>query len=740
MSNPNNLKLTMQDNYKYIELHFDQAKQPVFKEVKSKNLVEFGDNNDYPKYLLSLFNESSKHGAIIKGKTNYIFGSGFEFPGQANSQGESWNDILKKCILDDELFGGYYLQIIWNRAKQISDIFHIDYHKVRASKDLSKFYVKNNWRDIKEQIRSYDAYNSNNPFGSQIFFKKQYNSFSDVYPLPSYFQALNYIESDIEVSRHILANAKRGWMGNTLVNLNNGEPPSEEKKGEVERGLLKKFTGSDGRRVVIMFNTSKENAAEIVDLGNTILTKEDFTNINNLIQQEIFAGHQITSSVLFGISTPGALGERNAIRDAYEIFNNTYVSVRQLDFSTTFTKLRNIKGEQGEFKIIPVEPLKFEFTEQIMSQNMTQDEIREIMGREPMDVNTSQNAANVSDNLNALSPLVATKVLEQMTPDEIRALAGLPPTQTAAPTNTLQTGEVTEEVPIAANEAIRNLTGRQYQNVMRIVRNFGNGKLTKEQASLMLKSGFGFTDTDINLFLGIDNDPMTDDVFKFNGEENERLYTEFTNYGDDFDQYEILKTIPIHNRQEFAKQVELNLLEANVLEVLSNNENADEESIAKAIKKSTKEVSAALKSLQEKKVITIKEVDLKKSDILGGRKDIVKRYDINKPPSKVGGKEPTITEVFIRFTYEWRDDIDSSDKNLTTSRPFCKKLYELSAHSKDIIKTSGRTWSMTDIQNMSFRLGYSVLDRCGGWWTEPNGTHSPQCRHQWVANIVKKKA
>jgi hypothetical protein len=154
------------------------------------------------------------------------------------------------------------------------------------------------------------------------------------------------------------------------------------------------------------------------------------------------------------------LGERNAIRDAYEIWNNTYCKYRQQEFDEVFTKLRNMKGEAGEYKLQPVEPLKFEFSEGIMSANLTQDEIREIMGREPLQA-------------------------QEVTADGQLAVTSAQPSIAA---------------PMASNDAIRNLTGRQYQNVMRIVRNFGNGKLTKEQASLMLRSGYGLSDSDINAF------------------------------------------------------------------------------------------------------------------------------------------------------------------------------------------------------------------------------------------------
>lgn len=683
-SNQTNSRLTMDNLYRHIVLNFDIAKQPKFEEKKGKGWVEFGDDNNYPKYLLNLYNESPKHGAIVKSKSQYIYGKGFEVAGLANSMGETWNDIVKKCIKDDELYRGYYLQIIWNRGKKISDIFHIDFQKVRVSKDCEKFYVKNDWTDFKEKPRVYDKFNPNNPVGSQIFYFKEYNPASVVYPLPSYFQGLNMIESDIQVSRHILGMANRQFVASKLIQLNNGDPIGEENKGEVERALLKKFGGHSGQQVVIMFNKSKDNAAEIADLGTTSLTKEDFTNINNLIQQEIFACHQITSAALFGIATPGALGERNAIRDAYEIWNNTYCKYRQQEFDEVFTKLRNMKGEAGEFKLQPVEPLKFEFSENIMSANLTQDEIREIMGREPLNSN-------------------------EVTADGQVAVTGQKPVETPLMTS---------------NDALRNLTGRQYQNVMRIVRNFGNGKLTKEQASLMLRAGYGLSDSDINAFLGVDDDPVTDDeISKFNDQENERLYDAFESCGDDLSEYEIVRSMPLGFADDSVNQ-----LEANIINMIGSDKRVDVDGIAKALKVTVPVVEDTLKSLADRGIISVNITKV-------GADTIIERK-ILKPLGELEGKQPKeVSEVFIRYTYEWRSISNST--NIETSRPFCKKLFKLSAH-KDNPAAGGRTWSMTDIQNLSLKLGYSVLDRCGGWWND-GGVMREQCRHEWVANIVTKK-
>ena len=711
----------MDNNYKHIVLQFDTAQKPKFEEKKGKGYVEFGIENDYPEYLLSLFNESPKHGAIVKGKSIWIYAKGFEDAGQANGS-ESWNEVLRKCVLDDELYRGYYLQVIWNRLKQVSEIYHIEFHKVRVSKDLSKFYVKNDWKDFREKPRCYDAFNVNNPVGSQIFYYKEYNPSSNCYPFPSYYQGLNMIESDIEVSRHILGNAKQGFSGSKLIQLNNGDPLQEEHKGEVERQLLKKFTGHDGKRVVITFNKSKEHSAEILDLGQSMLTKEDFTNVNGLIQQEIYASHQVTSPILFGIKEAGALGGRNEIREAYEIFNNTYISNRQKILETIFTKFRNLKGEIGEFKIQPIDPLKFEFGESIMSQNLTKDEIREILGRDPITSAIKSQAQVISDNINALSPLVANKVLEVMSGDEIRSLAGLAPSVNVQPSVNGQptvdgqpstNGQPNAEAPAQMNEAIRNLSGRQYQNVMRIVRQFGNGKLTKDQATLMLKNGFNFTEDDVNTFLGIDADPLTEDeIQKFSISDDDRLIMEFSKVGEQRDIFQILESKSAKGVDHFAEQKELNQLEANVLDLIGKDKKITPEVLASTLKIDVKVIEETIKGLIEKKLI--------KANISKIGTDQIIEREVMKPPSELEGKNPKTDEILIRYSYEGPKD--------SRNRLFCAQLLTLN-----------RLYSRVDIETISERVGYSVWDRKGGWLTMSDGTHRPECRHEWKVNLVKRK-
>jgi hypothetical protein len=49
-------------------------------------------------------------------------------------------------------------------------------------------------------------------------------------------------------------------------------------------------------------------------------------------------------------------------------------------------------------------------------------------------------------------------------------------------------------------------------------------------------------------------------------------------------------------------------------------------------------------------------------------------------------------------------------------------------------------YTRKEIERLSAILGYSVFDRAGGWWTMPDGEHSPKCRHTWKTNVVVKKS
>lgn len=355
-------------------LSFAEARQPEFKEKRGEGYVQYGDRNDYPIYLVELFNKSAKHNAIVKSKVHYITGNGWKGNDQAETfikkvnRMESLDDLTRKVSLDTELFGGYYLEIIWSVTGQLAEIWHLDYTKVRTNKDNTQFWYKEDWTARDEKPLIYTAFNPNNATGKQILYVKEYRPNMGIYSLPGYFGALNYIESDIEISKHVLGNAQTGFSASKLITLPNGEPSDEEKRN-IEKRFTNRFSGSDGKKFILAFVNDSARKPIIDDLGASDITKEDFNRVDTLIQTNIFSGHQITTPSIFGIAEPGKLGARSEMRDGYEIFKNTYVNSKQMHLEGVFNMLAKYRGvAEPELTIIPTEPIGFEFTENLLKE------------------------------------------------------------------------------------------------------------------------------------------------------------------------------------------------------------------------------------------------------------------------------------------------------------------------------------------------------------------------------------
>jgi len=386
---------------------FAEARQPEFKEKKGEGYIQYGDRNDYPNYLVDLFNKSAKHNAIIKSKVHYISANGWKGSEAAEpfiekvNRMESLNDLTRKVSLDAELFGGYYLEIIFSATGQLSEIWHCDYTKIRTNKDNTQFWYKEEWTDRLEKPQVYPAFNPAIPKGKQILYVKEYRPNMGFYSLPGYFGALNYIESDIEISKHVLGNAQTGFSASKLITLPNGEPSDEEKRN-IEKRFTNRFSGSDGKKFILAFVNDSARKPIVDDLGTSDITKEDFGRVDSLIQTNIFSGHQITTPSIFGIAEAGKLGSRSEMRDGYEIFKNTYVNSKQMHLESVFNMLFKYRGiEEPELSIIPTEPIGFEFSENLLKEIAPKEWLLEKAGIDISKYEPVNQSAQFADDFSA---------------------------------------------------------------------------------------------------------------------------------------------------------------------------------------------------------------------------------------------------------------------------------------------------------------------------------------------------
>jgi hypothetical protein len=417
-------------------LQFHENKLPTFKENKAKDIYNFGDDNLYPDLLVDLFSKSPKHNAIVSSKASYVAGVGTAIVAQ-NTQDiakaeaklksintyESFEEVKQKIAYDLELFNGFAVEVIWNRTKtQIAELYHIPFKNVRVGLD-DCYYYSEDWSNRREEIVHYNPFNENTRESKQLFYYKMYRPGGGIYPLPDYVGALKYIEIDTEVSNWHLNSIKNGFSAQTLIQMFKGVPTPEEAR-KAKRRFKESYQGTDNAGgLILMYNDPNERESIVSNIQPSDFDKQ-FDILNKTVQQEIFVGHKINSPMLFGVRVEGQLGGRSELIEAYEMFQQSYVEPRQGKMDEQLTYLFSFIAPV-KLETINKPPLGLDYLDLYTRNLISNEEARKELGLP--ELSTVKIQSNLNDAINSLSPLVANNVLSNMTINEKRQLAGLPP-------------------------------------------------------------------------------------------------------------------------------------------------------------------------------------------------------------------------------------------------------------------------------------------------------------------------
>jgi len=688
--------------------HFTQwlgieHKVPVMLENRSGKYITYGFANEYPYYLLDNYRRSSKHNAIVNGKVNYIMGGGWQagddltveqqarfikfFDGLSST--EDLNDITEKLVLDLELFNGFAVAVTWSKLGTIAKMEHVPFEKIRVDKEEKMFQVADWYNDDMMQlfpkvgdIEKIPAFDPENRLGKQLFYYRVYAAGVKHYPLPEYIGGNAWIEADVQVANFHNNNLRNNFWGGYLINFNNGIPTPEE-QGDIERQIKRKFSGTDNAgRFVVTFNDDAAKAPTLEPLTPSDMDKQ-FEILNKAIQQEIFIAHRVTNPMLFGVKTEGQLGGRNELVEAYELFKATYVNDRVRKVERMINYLGSFNGVEG-MELIPVEPITERLSEQALLQIMTQDELREKAGLQPLEKPADVVGPNPQPD-------------EQ--PQSVEALQ--------------------------SNDNIKKLSGREYQNLMRIVRQYMQDKITLEMARTMLSAGFGLSSQEIDTMLGVQaqefSEPDEDEDYGWGDEEFKVLEVVASKFGSHADDYHVMHSKPMRFdtdlddqvRQAFAELGEEEVeLDKKIEAYRKKNRDASVEEMAKEFGVSKAKVAKRVAYL-----------------ITKDRYPVARAVDNIAKENLAESKKATEPVLEVRYKYSWATGFSNKDKR--SSREFCKVMLDLAGQ--------GKVYTRDDIDGISAIMGYSVWNRRGGWYHTPSGVNRPQCRHVWEQQLVIRK-
>jgi hypothetical protein len=370
-------------NFEMKVIEFAQVNIPVFSEVASRgrDWIDYGADNFYPTYLSNLKHSSAKHGAILNTKAQMTAGEGFITEANqvlidflANKSGEEKiNKIVKKVAVDLNIYGGFSLNVIWSKDREkIAQIEYLDFSKVRLAKkekitdktttadelrikELDYYYVSPDWANYRRPEntpKKYQGFSAvyNKDEASQIYYTIIEEAGVDFYTLPDYIGAQKWINLDALIADFHLSSVENGFHPGLIINFATGIP-TEEEMDDIYQKLQAKYAGSsNANKIILTWSNGAEQAPTITPISLND-TDERFKAITEVVDNNIFAGHGVTSPMLFGIREAGQLGGRNELREAYMIYLGREIRPKQIVIEDAFTQFTTINGYPKSLKI-----------------------------------------------------------------------------------------------------------------------------------------------------------------------------------------------------------------------------------------------------------------------------------------------------------------------------------------------------------------------------------------------------
>jgi hypothetical protein len=377
---------------------------------QTNGYIPFGQDNLFPELLNQIFYSSPLHGSIVGYKVNAAVGGGFNIVADRLTP----QDKLELYTLERKLnikkvvpavtqqlilHNRVYFKLCFDDKMKLTKIVNLSPEKLRVNLDRKRYYICDDWssRIGVQEIRRYTPTCRDY---EQLFVYEVECIGQDFYPLPQYTSALNFAFLSGELSYFAKSNIQNSVFPSFAMMFPK-RPQSEEEKNMIRSTIDRLKGAANAGKAVAFFANSQDQLPKIESLptnGNDKL----FQEASQLNTEQICFSHTI-DPILMGIRTTGSLGNGSDIKQAYIIFEKNVVMPLREMVSDIFNELLFIAKIDADFTI--------------NNYQIINEAIVELEG----------DTSKTNDALNSLSPLVATKVLETMTENEIRALASLPP-------------------------------------------------------------------------------------------------------------------------------------------------------------------------------------------------------------------------------------------------------------------------------------------------------------------------
>ena len=325
----------------------------------NKNLVTWGMDNQLPVLYHNCYNKSATLKSIIDGTINYILGDDIVLDESAaywrekvNRTGLTMRQLVSKLAFNLNVYGGFVIQVIFNKLGQVVELFPLDFGRCRTNEDGTKIYYAKKWTKYQTKSQEFDRFdpkniNKDNP--TQIFYYKN-DTTNSVYPLPPYAGALYDVLTEIECAKYSLNTVARGFSAKYVFNMPEANNLTDEQKAGIEEAIKNKFCGSENEANFMLYWKNEDGSGIEINKIESDETPERYIAIKDNARTNIFVAMRTTPllmGLVNGISTGWATQE---FSDSFKLFQKTVIKPQQ---DIIVEALEKITGAKNGIHIMP---------------------------------------------------------------------------------------------------------------------------------------------------------------------------------------------------------------------------------------------------------------------------------------------------------------------------------------------------------------------------------------------------
>ena len=318
----------------------------VAKEISGKDFYGWGSDNKYPDFLYDLYQNVAVFQSIINGTADFVCGDEIVLNNGSkyiNKDEDTIEDLFRKLVIDYLVYGGFAIQVIKNINNEVTELYYIDFQKVRTNKKNEVIFFSEDWSKSYGRVKyiAYPKYKKGDKNPTSVYYYKNDGS-KDIYPTPIYSGAITDLVIQKKIGEFHLNEISNNFLSSKIISFNNGIP-DDEMKNEIERSINEKFSGSENAgRILITFADSKENETTVTDLSTDSFA-DRYEALSKRTNQMIFTTFR-ASPQLFGIPQENGGFNNTEYEELFKLYNRTVVKPLQKKMIDVFDKIFDIKG------------------------------------------------------------------------------------------------------------------------------------------------------------------------------------------------------------------------------------------------------------------------------------------------------------------------------------------------------------------------------------------------------------